>query len=552
MYIIFLLVLVQTIHVFAEDEKLILTQPFYLKIDKDKYQVGTYKSLPPLTKKELEKYMKSYHPEALLLKGIYIPNSDLPGKGIGHWPTIFDSHKNRHNHLSWNSTDRYPPLTWKTEEIILKLSLLDVGNDTKYLVGIYPYPCLPPVFYAFSGVYLEKDKKKDLDVVSARKTKTVFVDIPPIYVKTLKNIHANFRLKKKITDKILLETLKKYKTHVDNSKTFPLKAEVIRIQSYELKKNNVDDFKFIKNYSKKIKKQNSTAFFSYDIVNKNGLPQNNVQCTISASSLPYVWTKKNNIVFNKINGHILLQTKNVKNMRAYFETDMLTELDQEIIKEEKINGIPFTQTKVVIGEFDSEPDLPELCELFLNLSIDENGKGKIWGNIEKKKLDIELDDDKKGVRWNAEKLKEQSINNIYKDKIPDNSIYITLPKNPDGSIKYAKRTDEFGNRYPEYVSLCTNIVNGGFIAVDKKTFLKQKNAPIDGYQKKVNIPPDVIYNVDKEFFFYFKLNNIYGRGRTGDLGRISFEFYSKPKVLKIHLSLEYNPARDRSLGGIEE
>jgi len=215
-------------------EKTIFTQPFYVKIDKDKYQVGTYELMPMATLEEIKECRKSpdpyaamrkkniekrknYNPNALLLKGIYISNSDLPKSSIGRQPLVFRDI----NYKEKESTKQYLspiPSSWVIKNITLELSLGKIQSSEKYLIGICPTPCVPMLFYAFKGVYVKKEQLKNkinmIDLFQ-KNVRVIFVDIPPIYVEALKNINATFRLQKEIADKALLTALNKYKIHVD-------------------------------------------------------------------------------------------------------------------------------------------------------------------------------------------------------------------------------------------------------------------------------------------------------------------------------------------------
>jgi len=161
---------------------------------------------------------------------------------------------------------------------------------------------------------------------------------------------------------------------------------------------------------------------------------------------------------------------------------------------------------------------------------------------------------------------EQQNGKITKNltRLPKDFIYMTSDV-VNGEFKtkraYKSNDDGYSTYYlyvPESVTLQTNDPEGGLILVPNTSqdlFRRMKEAPLDGYQQQIKINDFSFIggrgiNSAKRIYFYFKVNNCYGKCFIDDFNNMANYNTGaiNKKVIKFGYEVRINPvANDRNL-----
>ena len=167
-----------------------------------------------------------------------------------------------------------------------------------------------------------------------------------------------------------------------------------------------------------------------------------------------------------------------------------------------------------------------------------------------------------GTLYNREKSQYFKVNDL--KKLPKDLIYVFSDElnnnvfNTKQALLSKKELVEI--KIPTSIIMATNDTNGGFILVpgtnDKYQFRKMREAPTDGYRNKLKLT-DFIYNNGnlKHIYFYFKVNDCYGKGYILDL--LEMDNARGNGGMETKLGIEYNiqvnpTPNDRNVNSYEQ
>lgn len=378
------------------------------------------------------------------------------------------------------------------KEVTPELSLLKI-NKRSSLIGIFLNADHMQILYAFDKININTNNAKDrFPIINTQNSNILlkFIPIPDYYKRIINNLsksseNLSFLPEIKLLDKYSMcldkNTRNQFiKKLTDSLKTKPEnKYNIIEIEKHfpfpvciNYKASTIRNV-YVKNEYKKL-----------ELTNKN---QHSAILFTNAKSLYYYFTLKPPLA-NKYD----ISLSDIKSSVGPIK---ISKCYVEIIKSD-----------IEVSDSDEEIDM---IDSYFPLSVDSDRK---------KTIAVSQINKQSGMMYFK--------NLFYKgdNKIPPNSFYLDILQDQNGHIVLQNNV-----RLPRLALLNISGQNSGLIRIDVKAF-NNKSAPLNCYKPYINIEGNAIQNPKLKIYFFFKINNHYGRGviAYGDKYSEAFQLNQKP------------------------